>query len=325
MAATFWFIGATTTIVLLPFDPPTAEIGDAGWGVAAGGVLGAFAIGYRRLNKATSIREIYLLSGAAVLLVLLLEWMAGGRSSPYHYLLILPLLYVSAAHSPPRVLGFAVFLSIVIWAPLLYEGTSRQIVLDVGTQLFMLLAVGAAVWGLFILLRIQREEIRAQRARAEGLAREDSLTGLGNRRAFRETLTREVARARRGDGRLSVVVGDLDHFKEINDRFGHEAGDECLRRTADALRSTARRADACFRWGGDEFAVLLPETDGEEAEAVAERIQKAVRASGSPSGASPLEITCGVAQLSAGGEPETLVAAADRDLLARKRVSLRVT
>src|SRR5204862_6949646 len=94
--------------------------------------------------------------------------------------------------------------------------------------------------------------------RANALARVDPLTGLGNRRAFEESMATEIARSRRHESPLSLLICDLDQFKKINDAYGHLAGDNCLRQVADALRNELRGADVCFRWGGDEFVVVLP-------------------------------------------------------------------
>jgi len=323
MSGLFWFIGGTVTALLLPFAPPTEAIGEAGWIPAIAGVLIAFLAGRKHFNPDVSLRRIYLAGYAGVLLIVVLEWMAGGRETPYHYLYMLPILFAAAVQSLRRVALFGATVAVLIWAPLLYEGAGRAIVLDIATQLVTLFAIGSAVWALFVVLRVQRRTIREQRERAELMAREDSLTGLGNRRAFTEALIREVARARREGDPLGVIVADLDHFKEINDRSGHAAGDEYLRRSAEALLATARAGDTCFRWGGDEFAVLLPGADREQAEAVAQRLRDAIRAVGAPEGSEPLEMTCGVAELDPEAEPEALIAAADRDLLKRKRVSLR--
>ena len=108
-------------------------------------------------------------------------------------------------------------------------------------------------------------------------AQRDHLTGLGNRRAFSEQLTAEVERARRHARDLSVLVLDLDHLKDINDTRGHAAGDEALENVGSTVRSGSRREDGVFRIGGDEFALVLPETGSEEACAVAERIRLSVR------------------------------------------------
>jgi diguanylate cyclase (GGDEF)-like protein len=172
--------------------------------------------------------------------------------------------------------------------------------------------------GLMENVREQRIGLRTRREEAERLARIDELTELPNRRAFAEALAVEIARAQRFDSPLSLVVADLDGFKAINDLHGHPAGDVCLRAVADVLRATLRRYDACFRWGGDEFALLLPETMQDEAEIVCRRIAVAVAGRTQPDGR-PLRITCAPAQLVEGMDGDTLVAAADAEMLERKR------
>jgi diguanylate cyclase (GGDEF)-like protein len=106
-------------------------------------------------------------------------------------------------------------------------------------------------------------------------AQTDSLTGLYNRRALTEHLTRASARARRHDEPLSVLMIDLDRFKQTNDTFGHEAGDQVLCTVADCMREALRVEDVYGRWGGDEFLVALPLTDVEGAEVSAARLRRA--------------------------------------------------
>src|SRR3954467_5436563 len=113
---------------------------------------------------------------------------------------------------------------------------------------------------------------------ARQLADLDSLTGLHNRRYFHETLGREVDRAQRYQRRLSLVIVDVDGFKEINDRIGHLAGDAVLAEIADRIRQVVRSADIPCRVGGDEFAVIVPEIDVEQAQQLVGRIQRAVTA-----------------------------------------------
>ncbi|WP_417667421.1 GGDEF domain-containing protein [Roseibium sp.] len=114
-------------------------------------------------------------------------------------------------------------------------------------------------------------------AKLEDLARTDGLTGLANRRTFDETLTREWAIARREINPLSLIMADLDHFKDMNDRYGHQAGDECLQTIAQLFRTTARRpADLVARYGGEEFALILPNTHTEGALTLAAYLQKAL-------------------------------------------------
>lgn len=104
----------------------------------------------------------------------------------------------------------------------------------------------------------------------------DELTGLVNRRRFMEALDAEIARTQRLRSNVSLMLADLDDFKRINDRFGHPAGDEALRVFAEVLRAELREIDVAARLGGEEFAVLLPETDLEGALAVAERLRERV-------------------------------------------------
>ncbi|HEX7705275.1 MAG TPA: GGDEF domain-containing protein [Thermoanaerobaculia bacterium] len=123
-------------------------------------------------------------------------------------------------------------------------------------------------------------QLKASKEAAEHQAAIDGLTGLLNRRAFFEIGSSLVAVANRHDRPLSLVMIDLDHFKSINDRFGHSAGDSILAGFADTLRRTERASDVSARLGGEEFAVLLPETTAVAATQFAERLADAVRGLG---------------------------------------------
>ena len=122
----------------------------------------------------------------------------------------------------------------------------------------------------------------------------DRLTGLGNRHTFDEMLEREFERARRANQPLSLVLGDLDGFKEVNDHFGHRAGDEVLRRLAAVLSENCRREEPPLRLGGAEFAFVLVATDAAVAHHFAERIREAVRAEFAAD-AVPITISLGLA------------------------------
>lgn len=121
-------------------------------------------------------------------------------------------------------------------------------------------------------LRRQVRELEVYRS----LAYTDHLTGLYNRRYFEERLAEEIERARRTSTRLSVMVIDLDGFKEINDRLGHSMGDEVLRAVAERIRTHGRKFDVACRVGGDEFAILLPHADRSAALGVLSRLRKAM-------------------------------------------------
>jgi diguanylate cyclase (GGDEF)-like protein/PAS domain S-box-containing protein len=110
------------------------------------------------------------------------------------------------------------------------------------------------------------------------LAMTDALTGLWNRRAFDQALRREWKRAVRDESQLSLLLLDLDHFKLLNDQYGHPLGDECLTTVASAISDTVRASDVVCRWGGDEMAIILPGTDHAGAARTAEKVRAAVEA-----------------------------------------------
>jgi diguanylate cyclase (GGDEF)-like protein len=119
-------------------------------------------------------------------------------------------------------------------------------------------------------LELSRDEIRRQNQELEQLATKDPLTGCLNRRAFFERLQTEFLLSQRHNHDLACIMLDIDHFKAINDRHGHSAGDEVLKALAETLRSTLRVTDAVCRYGGEEFCILLPSTDAEKATVVAD-------------------------------------------------------
>jgi diguanylate cyclase (GGDEF)-like protein len=152
---------------------------------------------------------------------------------------------------------------------------------------------------------------------ARQLADLDALTTLHNRRYFHETLRRECARAHRYDRELALVVFDIDDFKAINDRIGHLAGDSVLAGVAERLQSVVRSADIACRVGGDEFAVILPESELADAERLYLRVQFAVGAR--PIGPTErLHLSAGIAQLRADDDATSLFERADEALYQAK-------
>jgi two-component system, cell cycle response regulator len=153
---------------------------------------------------------------------------------------------------------------------------------------------------------------RAAEIRRE--SRHDALTGLPNRSAFAEAYERAVALARRNEERITVAILDLDHFKSINDRFGHGQGDEVLRRVAHAAGDTLRRSDMLARWGGEEFVVLLPGTDVLGAEHALTNIQHRLKEMEwrTPRGEQfDVTFSAGVADGSSGAPLQEVIARAD--------------
>ena len=166
-------------------------------------------------------------------------------------------------------------------------------------------------------LRHRIEEVLKGLASA---ARTDVLTHLLNRRGFEESFELELERARRGGHTLSVLVGDLDNFKQINDRFGHSAGDLALVRASGMLERRKRRIDTVARLGGEEFALIVPDADDHAAYMLAERLRTALRESFAQEPV-PITISFGVASFPGHGETfETLLGAADDALYAAKEL-----
>ena len=169
-----------------------------------------------------------------------------------------------------------------------------------------------------------QQALETQNAALERLAHTDGLTGLHNRRHLDERMAAEIARAAREGTSLSLIMMDVDFFKRYNDRYGHAAGDDCLRTVARVLAATVNRpADLAARFGGEEFAVLLPNTTAEGARQLAEAICRGVHATGLEHGASDfgtVTISAGVATAipAPGDEARMLVEKADAALYQAK-------
>jgi len=171
-----------------------------------------------------------------------------------------------------------------------------------------------------LLISLVRDQVTLLLQSLTDAARRDPLTTLLNRRGFEEVFDSELERARRSDAVFSLIVADLDNFKAVNDALGHAAGDDALRRVADAIRETKRSFDSAARVGGEEFAVLAPDTDEHGAYILAERMRIEVEAAFV---ASPARLTMsfGIVTFPLHGQTaERLLQAGDQALYAAKRL-----
>jgi diguanylate cyclase (GGDEF)-like protein len=248
--------------------------------------------------------------------IALLNYLAGGGSSAYEDLFVL-WLGTGAAHPPRRALVHLGTMVAALALPLLYEGTSTDIVQDMAAEALILIVIGILLTAYTASVRRQRVGLEAGAEVARRLALVDDVTGLGNRRAFDEAVTVEVGRAAREHVPLSVGLVDVDNLKRINDRYGNLEGDRCLSEVARAMERAVRAADRCFRWGGDEFVIVMPGTDRDTAEQALVRVAEAVGAACERDGRG-IELTWGAAELKPGTGAEDLLAAADVALLERK-------
>lgn len=153
---------------------------------------------------------------------------------------------------------------------------------------------------------------------ARKLAETDALTGLYNQRYFHETLRREVMRAQRYERTLALIVFDLDDFKTINDDIGHLAGDRVLSQAAERLRDAVRSVDVACRVGGDEFAVILPESGAVDADQLYRRVHNAMRGTSLGPDGQRLRISAGIAELEHGDTAASLFERADGALYRAK-------
>ena len=307
------------TLAFLPLDTPGTTLGVLG--VAALGLLGiGGAIGILRRKAGIGFNGLLALSYSGLVQVALLVALGGGAGSAYQLLYLLWVGSAMGVHPPRRAFAFLAATACAACAPLIYDGWSSAGASDIFTSLLMWAALGTATLTLMITVRAQRLRARDGERRQHELARADALTGLGNRRAFDEALGHEIARSRRAESTVSIILLDVDRLKAVNDRWGHVEGDRCLVDVARAIGGAVRAGDRSFRWGGDEFAVLLPDTDLCGAEAAAESLSASVRETCVDAVGAPLSVSVGPAEIGVGMDSAELIARADMELMARKRL-----
>lgn len=302
-------------LALFPLDPPTDVIGWPGWVVGGALVVTGLLVALRlgRLDPLWTANGLLAVAYVGLVGLVALIWLSGTAASPYDVVLI-AWLGTGAVHPPRRAFTFLAVLVAALFLPLIGSDYGSEEVTRLVADGLLILASGSV---LTIYLDIERK--RRVRLRSAGrLAKTDGLTALGNRRAFEEALETEIERAGRSETPLSVALIDLDAFKSINDGYGHLEGDRCLEELARALERSVRAGDTCFRWAGDEFALLLPDTDHEGAYQLLERVSDHVSATCERPDGTPLRISYGLGELTPDVRAEELVALADVSLLGRK-------
>jgi diguanylate cyclase (GGDEF)-like protein len=315
--AALFGLSSLISAVFLPLEPVDEQIGSVGW-VLAGAILAAGFVGaVLVLRRAPSFDDLLVIGYAGVVGIAVLNWLAGGGSSAYEDLLVL-WLGAGAAHPPRRAFAHLAFMIGILALPILYEGASGEVVADMVAEALLLFTLGSILIAYLHAVRRQRVGLRAGAEVERRLARVDALTGLGNRRAFDEVLTAEVAQAARDERPVSVGLVDIDNLKRINDRYGHVEGDRTLREVGRLIEGFVRSSDRCFRWGGAEFVVVLPGRERSAADEELWRMVESVARACETADGRGLELTWGAAELTPGSSPEDVLAAADVALLERK-------
>lgn len=316
-----WMLSGLLTLSFFPFDSPTEAIGGAGWAIAAV-IVGFSVIGALRLLRRQpplGFNELLVLSYLGLVQVGLLQWLSGGAGSAYEGLYLLWVGSAMGIHPPRRGLAFLAVTALIAFSPLAYDGWSGSDAAAIAPQFLLWAAFGGIILALMTYVRAQRVRMRSDEEEAQQLARADPLTGMGNRRAFDEALAAELARARRARSTASIALLDIDGFKRLNDTFGHLEGDRLLRLTAAAIDRALRGGDRGFRWGGDEFVLLLPDTPFQGAEEALARIAAGVMASCSAPDGRALTVSWGISELDGEVTPSELLAQADLSLMVHKR------
>jgi len=186
----------------------------------------------------------------------------------------------------------------------------------------VVLVVASSIWftGAASYIYRLRSRLKESVAQLAQIAARDMLTGLWSRRHIDALLLKEIQRAGRSGAPLAVALADLDHFKSINDRFGHGVGDAALRHAAHVIGATVRAGDEVGRWGGEEFVVVLPDANAERALACAERLREALSDRAFDMATQPvLTMSIGLAVWLPGEHPSDLLARADRAMYEAKQ------
>lgn len=194
----------------------------------------------------------------------------------------------------------------------LFDGPFFSLLFGV-SQALLLGFIASAAW-----LGGELTQVKQDAAWFQRLAHHDALTGLPNRRQVETALATALAQSNRNGVPCAVLMIDIDHFKRLNDKFGHPAGDEVLRHIAHRLRDQLRAGNTLGRWGGEEFVVVAPQTEMHEAQQLGERLRHAVR-SEPAAGEHMLTVSIGMTAYRPGDTPETLIARADRALYRAKQ------
>ena len=282
-------------------------------------VLAAILIRRGRLNTATLLAATEVLVHGVVATALI-GWDAGF----HHYIvLLLPFAVVSAHYRIWVRIALATAVALgYMGLDHLYRQAAPPVVVSaplLGSLHYINLATMLAIMG--VLASSYHRLVRHSERRLHELACTDPLTQLRNRRFMMEVVQHEAAVFERGGRPLSILLGDVDYFKRINDHHGHAVGDSVLRAIARVLREGVREVDHVARWGGEEFLVLLPGTQLDEATQVAERLRTAVQSLVEVDGRRGLELslTLGLAELQNGESIEQALMRADRALYEGKQ------
>lgn len=259
------FCAGATLALLTVVLPRSQDFDEIGMLAVVGNAYVIAALLYRLADR-LSPRMLRPALAWGSTLITAVAYFSAESPSPLVFFYLWVFLYASYFFTRPETVAQVAYVG-AAYAALLAMAPPAS-----GTAAWWVVGMGALVVAA-VLIGAMRRRTDVLIEQLYDAARTDPLTGLLNRRGFRDLLDLELERARRGEGCVAVVVGDIDHFKEVNDRGGHHVGDAALQRTARILDEDKRQLDVVARVGGEEFTLILPDTDAPGALAIAERLR----------------------------------------------------
>ncbi len=307
--AVLFTAGATlaTLTVILPHPASTNELGE--FAIIANAYFVAAVLHTQAARLPAWTMQLTLAWGST--LITGVAYFSGTSPSPLVFFYLWVFLYASYFFTLRQAAAQIVYVGLTYGALLALKPPTG------GVPAWWIVGMGTLLVGAMVIISM-RARLELLIARLYDAARTDPLTKLSNRRGFREMLDLELERARRSGTPMGVLVGDLDDFKDVNDRSGHQVGDLALQRAAKVLSEGKRQIDSAARIGGEEFAIVLPDTDHDGAFALAERLRRTMRDEFA-SDLTPTTISFGLAIYPSHGETAaSLLHAADEALYAAK-------
>jgi diguanylate cyclase (GGDEF)-like protein len=307
--AYLFLAGGTLGLAMLALPHPPGQIRPGVFGASMLAYLGAVVliVGYGRISERL-FQAIVAIGILTISSGIYFQGQGRGAGGVLYFPIVVGVFYF---FDWKRAVAQTILLAISYGAVLLMQQDLKEAIQYWAPTIAMICVIG------FLMGRVRRQ-IDWLVARLEKTARTDTLTGLLNRRGFEDRFGPELERARRGERLMGLLVGDVDHFKEVNDRLGHHAGDEALTRIGKILAEEKRQIDVVARMGGEEFALILPDTDQHGAYVMGERLRVAVRRAFA-SEPVPLTLCFGIASFPSHGESgESLLRSADQALYAAK-------
>lgn len=272
----------------------------------------------RRINNAAALALIWLeVLGHSAIGSMLVGWDSGFH---YYLLMFIPALVINGSK---RISGLLLLLLLAFYLGL--HTVSRNFgvlapLSSTGLSVVHGFNVVIVFWMASYTARFYYDMVRKAERELLELATTDSLSGLFNRHHLLACAEREMVRAKRTRDPISLIIADIDHFKQINDHYGHDAGDRVIVHTSELLLKLCRAHDIVARWGGEEFLLLLPATSIDAASALAERLRQTVAATSVEYGGAHIRFTLsfGVTTLAVGEDLNTSIARVDRALYQSK-------